>query len=144
MSITNNAGVHLTENVKLHSDGSKEISYIIEEAVLPFNTVLAMISCDMIPKMINFNLSMDEYKIIKELFDGEYTYRIEQRKYTVIEIDNYVIIFTHTNNTINYSIYRIDIDDIVASYSWDIDMLDSIDAISWDAVQSIDDLIGSV
>jgi hypothetical protein len=29
----------------------------------------------------------------------------------------------------------------VANYSWDIDMLDSIDAISWDAVQSIDDFI---
>ena len=141
MSITNNPGVHLTECVKLYSDGSKEIDYMIEEAVIPFNTVLAMISCDMIPKMINFNLSMDEYKVIKELFDGEYTYRIEQQKYTVIEINNYIIIFTYTNNTIDYFIYKIDIDDIVANYSWDIDMLDSIDAISWDAVQSIDDFI---
>lgn len=157
MSFKHN-GLVLTEHVALHSDGTRDFNYTLEEAILPRSIAMSIIALDMAPDVEIINDIDDPHDlyfnhqacILKELFTGDWIMRVEDCCNTIYSLKNYKFIFKLNNDKteLEYTVYYCPSDsqlqESLFNFCWTIDELDSIDAINWNAGQSFDELIGIV
>lgn len=159
MSFSN--GLTLTEHVHLFSNGERDFSYTLEDAIVPRATIIAMSMLDMASD-IEIKNDLDDIHdlyvnwqgdILKQIATGKYVLSVKNGN-TYYETEDYTLIFylnedkTKLCYKVEYNpncpFININCNEELFSFEWDIDQLDSIDAINWDAVQSFDELIGNV
>lgn len=136
-------GINLTENVALHSDGTRDYTYTIEKAIVPRGVILAMCAIDMTPDIEienDFNNIHDLYvnwqgAILKELFTGTYTLGVRDCENTYLKSENFELYFFLDEDRAHLC-YQVTAfpdtcdEDELFSFSWSVDDLDGIDAIA--------------